>query len=145
MTTPSEPNSPTRLRLALSPVPGGRMDGGWWPHSRDLQVELADLVDHFPKNAGRVDRVVFSRPDWSTTPRKVKIARGMLKTGSFPEDDTHLMLLSLSTRKRLAVLVIPPETDAETARDLMRSAADPANLSTGTELLATASSGKVAQ
>jgi hypothetical protein len=131
-------DTPTRLRMALSPVSGGRLDGAWWPHTTDLEVELADLVDHFPEKAGRINRVVFSRPDWGTTPHKVKIARGTLKTGSFPADDTHLMVLSLSTMAQIDLLVIPPETDSDTAEALMVSATAPANVSTGSQLLAAA-------
>ena len=76
--TTSIPESPTatapanervglRLRL-LDPTAPGAVDGSWWPQSRDLAVELPDLVDHFPKERGQVHRVVFSRPDWDTGP-----------------------------------------------------------------------------
>ena len=37
------------LRLTMGAAAGkDRLDGGWWPHSRDLSTELADLVDSFP-------------------------------------------------------------------------------------------------
>ena len=39
------------------------LDGGWWPQSRDLAVELADLVDHFPQAHGRIQRAVYSPPE----------------------------------------------------------------------------------
>ena len=54
---------PLRLELRPLGVPG-HVDGGWWPQSRDLQVEAADLVDHFPVEVGRINRLLFSRPDW---------------------------------------------------------------------------------
>lgn len=127
------------LRLRLAPVPGlGALDGAWWPRSRDLEVELADLVDHFPASAGRISRVIFSPPDWRTSPRKVMVARGYLKTGSFPGDDTHVVLLKLSSGKQLEVLVVPPDSAPEAARELMASAAGPTNRRTGQELLARA-------
>lgn len=116
----------TQLRLSLSPHLGsGSLDGAWWPHSRNFERELADLIDHFPPGAGHVDRVLFSRSDWLTNPSRVEIDRGFIKTGSFPNDDTHLLVLKLSTGVDLNVLVIPPETTGEAARAILLRAATP--------------------
>ena len=124
-------------RLLLSPRPGvGAMDGAWWPHSRDFETEIADLIDHFPASAGRVSRVLFSRPDWDTCPRQIMAGRGRVKTGSFPEDDTHLVLLKLSSGVELKVLVVPSRLSDGSAQALMESAADPANRQVGSDLLA---------
>jgi hypothetical protein len=139
MTTSNEPTTPTRLRLTLSAAPGtGALDGGWWPRTTDLDVELADLVDHFPPEAGRIARAVYSRPDWTSRPRTVKVARGTLKTGSFPRDDTHVLVVSLATGERLTLLVVPPGTPPDDARELVRVAAEPTNLRAATELRAAA-------
>ncbi len=121
-------SSPARqpLRLQLSGSPGrGTLDGGWWPRSRDLDVELADLVDRLPAVVGRVDRARYSPPDWDTHPHSVRVARGRLKTGSFPSDDTHMMVLSMSTRTQLRLLVVPP--DQPRGEQAMTIAADPSN------------------
>src|SRR3954447_397461 len=79
---------PLRLRMGEAPAPGG-LQGGWWPQSRDLAVELADLVDHFLPERGRIVRATYSPPDWDPAPRRVPVARGYVKVGSFPRDDTH--------------------------------------------------------
>lgn len=111
MTTPtsSGPESGRApLRLRLSPTPGkGPVDGGWWPQSRDLAIELADLVDHFPPDHGRVVRAIYSPPDWDEPPRQVAVASGRVKVGSFPRDDTHVIRLKLSDRRVVYVQVIP--------------------------------------
>jgi hypothetical protein len=125
------------LRLQLSPTPySGALSGSWWPSSRDLQPELANLIDHFPAEVGHVSRGIFSRPDWDTVPRKVSVGRGLVKTGSFPRDDTHLMVLTLSTGRRLSLLVVPHDTEEEAARNLMARASDPANTRSAGQLLA---------
>ncbi len=130
--TPSTLNAPDvylprdLLRLQLSRSPGqGTLDGGWWPQSRDIEVELADLVDHLPAVIGRVDRALYSRPDWDTQPHSVPVARGRLKTGSFPSDDTHVIVLSLSSGTHLRLLVVPP--DHPLGDRAMMIAADPSN------------------
>jgi hypothetical protein len=115
----------------------GSVDGAWWPYSRNLEVELADLIDHFPADAGHVRRVLFSRPDWQSFPRRVAIGRGFIKTGSFPADDTHLLVLKLSTGAQLNVLVIPPETPPEAARAILLRAATASDKSSPSSLLAT--------
>ena len=130
------------LRLQLFSPPGrAAFDGGWWPQSRDIDIELAELVDRFPAAIGRVDRALYSRPDWDTQPRNVRVARGTLKTGSFPRDDTHLMILSMSTHTRLSLLVVPP--DHPTGQRAMAMAADPSNRLSAAEILASGS-GKAA-
>jgi uncharacterized protein DUF5994 len=128
-----QPRDP--VRVALSPRPGkATLDGAWWPQSRDLASELADLVDHFPVERGRVQRVLYSRPDWDTQPHRVVVARGLIKVGSYPQDDTHLMMLRMSTRTDLRLLVVPPEHP--TGTQAMRLAADPANRWSATQILA---------
>lgn len=122
------------LRLQLSGSPGrGSLDGGWWPHSRDIDTELAELVDGFPAAIGRVDRALYSRPDWDSQPRSVWVARGRIKIGSFPGDNTHMMVLSMSTQTRLMLLVVPPDHPRGT--QAMALAADASNRSSATEIL----------
>jgi hypothetical protein len=130
---PAGPRRPVRLRLSESP---GRavLDGGWWPQTRDIGVELADLVDHFPVHLGRVHRALYSSPDWNTRPRSVPTARGRVKTGSFPRDDTHLVVLRMSTRTSLRLLVVPPEHPAGALA--MGIAADPTNRWSAAQIVA---------
>ncbi len=128
------------LRLSIAEDPHGPVDGAWWPRSRDLVTEVADLVDHFPVEVGRLDRLLFSRPDWDdpegvATPRRVRAARGMVKTGSFPSDDTHLVVAKLSSGRRVRLVVVPPGTSESEARAVMTAAGGPDNHRTARELL----------
>lgn len=121
-----------RLRLSASRRTAG-LDGAWWPRSRDLRREVAHLVDDFPAELGRVDRVLYSGPDWDDRPRSVAVRRGRVKTGSFPGDDTHLVVLTMSTRDRLQLLVVPP--GHQRGQQTMTRAVDPASRATARQLL----------
>lgn len=127
--TPSVPATarPLRLRLSDKP-PAGGPHGVWWPRSRNLQAEAADLVDHFPPSVGRINRLLFSRPDWDDSTvggrgvRSIRAARGPVKVGSFPSDDTHLMILAMASGQQLKLMVIPSGIDpAEGERRLGRA------------------------
>lgn len=82
-------------------------------------------MDHLPLADVRVSRALFSRPDWDGRPHKVAVAGRSVKTGSFPEDDTHLMVVWLSSGVQLRLLVVPPDHPA--GEQAMAIAADPEN------------------
>lgn len=131
--------APLRLRLDNS-FQSGQLDGAWWPQSRDLQREAADLVDHFPALIGRIARLLFSRPDWDTVPgdpsiRRVQATRGTVKMGSFPSDDTHVVVLKMSSGERLRLLVVPADTEPNLASLAMQQAADDRNTQGASTLL----------
>ena len=89
--------APLRLRIAEHSC-RNRLDGGRCPQSRDLAVELADLVDHFPAQYGRIVHALVFRPDWKVAPRRIPFTGGCVKVGFFPRDDTHLIDLKASER-----------------------------------------------
>jgi hypothetical protein len=121
------PRPPIRLELADDPA-SGSLDGAWWPRSRALPAEVADLVDHFPTSVGHINRLLFSRPDWDDCVadgrgvRVVLVARGRVKVGSFPSDDTHLMIATLASGRRLRLLVIPSAMDSTEGERLLAGA-----------------------
>ena len=111
---PRTPNTQAKQRVALrlhlpDPTDRSAVDGSWWPQSRDLAVELADLVDHFPRQLGEVHRAVFSRPDWDTAPHRVRVTHGLVKVGSYPRDDSHQLWLMMSTGQLIRLSVRTPE------------------------------------
>jgi len=124
------PSTPVRepLRLRMSDRPGlDTLDGGWWPQSRDLAVELADLADHFPSSLGRVRHAIYSPPDWDSAPRRVRVSDGYVELDAVPQDDTHVVLLRTSQRSTLRVLVIPPEFSADQGAEAMLAATTTGN------------------
>jgi len=129
------------LRLRIGEHPGqDRLDGGWWPQSRDLAVELADLVGHFPSGHGRVVRALYSPPDWDFPPRRVPVGARHVKVGCFPRDDTHLIDLTMLDRsmlRRLRLLVVPPGLSAGQGEEALLAAATPGNDHPASSLLDT--------
>ena len=131
---PTPSRLPLRLRMADHPGKD-HLDGGWWPRTRELAVELADLVDRFPAEAGRVVRALVSPPDWDSTPRIVPVTGRYVKVGAFPRDDTHLILLKTSDRRTLHVLVVPPGFTVDQGDEALRASAETGNAHTATEVL----------
>ena len=92
------------------------------------------MVDHFPAANGRISRLVFSRPDWDNSShhgrgvRTIRAARGQVKVGSFPSDDTHLMILTMGSGERLKLLVIPSETPAAEGEQRLWAVAQPGSV-----------------
>jgi hypothetical protein len=130
--------SDTRAPLRLALTPGDQkqvLDGAWWPQSRDLPTELADLVDHFPSERARISRVVFSPPDWDGAQRRVQVAGRHVKAGSFPSDDTHVVVLRTSDRTYLTLLVVPPAYTTAQGEEAMLAAATPGNHYSASALL----------
>jgi hypothetical protein len=135
-----------RLRLALSESIGhGGLDGAWWPRSRNLETELADLVQRFPLSVGRIVRAVYSTPDWQPAPRRIRLGNGLVKVGSFPHDDNHRILLRLSNRQVLHVMVIPPDSSPSLALAAMTTAASPSNRDCAATILKDAQDAEVAE
>lgn len=132
----ADDRAPLRLRVDHK-ARTGPVDGAWWPQSRDLVTEAIDLVDHFPDDIGRVARLVYSRPDWDedSAARRMVTGRGTVKLGAFPHDDTHVMVVTLTSRERLVLVVVPPETEPDRAADVLDAAADASNTDDARTLL----------
>jgi hypothetical protein len=133
---PQAASSRTHLRLTLSASIGvGPLDGAWWPRSTNLEAELAELVDHFPAKSGRIVHAVFSVPDWRPAHRRIKVKRGIIKVGSFPRDDSHRIMLSLSSREILQLMVVPPHSSPSLALAVMARATSPSNCDSAATIL----------
>ena len=129
---------PLRLRMAKHEGRRGPLDGGWWPQSRNLEVELADLVDHFPSTSGRIVRATSSPPDWDDAPKRVPVRTGYIQVGFAAGDDTHVMLLRTSDRRELVILVIPSHLSEEQGEIALAGAATPNSSEGAVDLLARA-------
>ncbi|MBQ0916329.1 DUF5994 family protein [Streptomyces sp. RM99] len=114
-----------RLALRADGTSRGLLDGAWWPRSRDLPSELPALTDVLDPLWGRITRIAVNPEHWPVIPRQVPVNGHIVKVGWFtPEIDPHKLLLLSYGTGRWDLLVIPPETGAESAARLMAAASD---------------------
>ncbi|MEW1909363.1 DUF5994 family protein [Kitasatospora sp. NPDC085895] len=145
-TAPTAPESPVRLSLAPDGVRAGRLDGAWWPRSRDLLLELPSLAAEIDERWGRITRITVNPAQWPLIPRRIPVAGHTVHAGWFTtEQDEHMIMVCSYAPRRLNLLVVPPQTDAVDAARLMAEAADPASTRTASELLAWAASDGAAE
>ncbi|MEE4544843.1 DUF5994 family protein [Streptomyces sp. V4-01] len=139
--SPEVPVSSKELRVSLTPAGSApaRIDGAWWPYSRDVAAELPALIGELDVKWDRITHVTVNPAYWPAIPRKVSANGHVVKVGWFKEEqDRHqVMLLSYRTG-RWDLLVIPPQTPPATAAWLMAAAADPRRTATGSQLMAEA-------
>ena len=135
--TPRDDRPPCRLRLRSLDAPSGRhLDGGWWPHSRDLAQELPPLVTELSRTGFTTVRVVYRLHGWTETTRRMTIAGRRISLGGYRKqaDDT-IALLDGSGQRRLELLVIPPGTDPAVADRALTQAALDGDPESGAEVL----------
>ena len=139
MTAPQSvptPDSRRPLRLKLGHAPGqDRLDGAWWPYSRDLQAEMSHLVQQFPPTSGRISRAVYSLPDWDTAPRELVDGQRVIQVGASPGDDSHLLVVQLGDGRRLTLLVVPPDFTPGQGEEALLAGSTAGNRHTARELL----------
>ncbi|MFD0408927.1 DUF5994 family protein [Kitasatospora sp. NPDC127116] len=136
-TTPTARDSTARLSLTPGGVRPGRLDGAWWPRSRDLLLELPVLAAEIDERWGRITRITVNPAQWPVIPRRIPVAGHTVHAGWFTtEQDQHTVAVFSYAPRRLNLLVVPPETDAVDAARLMAEAADPANTMAASGLLA---------
>ncbi len=138
---PTAPIPAPAVRTSLKPVgeSGGRLDGAWWPRSRDLVHELPSLIAVLDKRWGRITRVTVNVRMWPLIPAEIPTGSHILRLGWFDteQEGADLCLLSYHTG-RWDLLVIPPECAPATAARLMAVAADTHNTQSASALLADA-------
>ncbi|MET4656479.1 DUF5994 family protein [Streptomyces fungicidicus] len=111
-----------RARVSLTAAPGS-LDGVWWPRSRALTRELPPLADAVGGAWGRITGITVSPAHWPVIPRWVSLAGRTVRVDWSAEGQDPHRLTLVSAGGRRDMLVIPPETGAVAAAQLMGPAA----------------------
>lgn len=111
------------VRARLGDRPGAdHLDGGWWPRSRDLAAELADLLHALPTGSRPV-LVEVHASAWDPGPGTVALPTGEVAVRRSSTTDPHLVRMTTAGGGRLELLVVPPTfTEAQGAEALLAAA-----------------------
>jgi hypothetical protein len=125
---------PLRLRLKPRAAPTGRVDGGWWPRSRDLTAELPSLLEVLTVRLGRVERVTYNLGQWKPIKRKVEIGGVLVRLGGFHTQHADTLLV-YGALGQVTLLVVPPEARRRAAHDALMTAGSRGNATEIAQLL----------
>jgi Family of unknown function (DUF5994) len=117
----------------------GFVQGGWWPQTDQLYIQLRRLLAALSSRSGTIERVIYDENNWASASLRIEF-RGhcvILKPSS-----TSSNTLTVNGKKfgTLVLLVVPPDTEPTAAHAAVMTAADPDDMSTAEELLAIAKS-----
>lgn len=118
-----------RLRLSMKPTAPttGYVDGAWWPRSRDLPTELPTLLAALAVRMGRIASVSYSLASWEAAPRRITVVGNSVRLAGFHYQHARALDVIGTDRRRIRLLVVPPEASASSADHTMTAAAQPAN------------------
>ncbi|QNI06985.1 hypothetical protein GAN17_12325 [Mycobacterium kubicae] len=132
---PTPPEHTPRLRLKPKAPVSGFVDGAWWPHSRDLTVELPDLLAVLSVRLGRINRVIYSLSEWASSPAKLTISGHTVRLGGYRYQPVNTVEVIGLNGARIVLLVVSPEAAPDQAHAVMMAAAGPNNALTVETLL----------
>lgn len=114
---PPPTDSAARVSFRQPVTASGFVDAGWWPRTRDLTAELPTLLELLWDVDRDITRVSFNLDAWQPAPRRMQLHGKSVRLGGFHHQSPLLVTLTNSWgHDRIDLLVIPPETDAATAR-----------------------------
>ncbi|GAA5137850.1 DUF5994 family protein [Pseudonocardia adelaidensis] len=115
-----------RLRLKPRAPVTGFVDGGWWPRSRDLPVELPALLAVLAVRMGPVESVSYNLDAWGPSPRRVTLDGRRVRLSGYRSQHPATIDV-LSAGHQLTLLVVPPEATPQAAHDALLAAGRRAN------------------
>ena len=129
------PEHTPRLRLKPKAPLSGYVDGAWWPRSDDLAAELPDLLAVLSVRLGRIDRVMYNVNEWAKASAKLATGGRAVRLDGYRLQPINTVEVLGLNRNKIALLVVPPNTDPDEAHATLMAAAAPGNDSTVDSLL----------
>ena len=111
-----------RVSLRADAGAGGQaFDGAWFPRTRDLAVEVPELIAELERRGVRIERFTYALDGWAPVPRKIVVQGRTVRTGGFRSMDPQVVCMTWDGgTKRADLLVVPPETDVLTGARALR-------------------------
>lgn len=129
------PEHTPRLRLKPKAPRSGYVDGAWWPHSDDLAAELPDLLAVLSVRLGQIDRVMYNVDEWAKAPAKLATGGRAVRLDGYRHQPISTVEVLGLNRSRIALLVVPTNTNPDDAHAALMAAAAPSSASTVDSLL----------
>lgn len=114
-----------RLVLAQRPTRRDRLHGAWWPRTTDIEQELEPMLSVLCARFNVVLGVMLNRDEWPGALLAGQSARvGKAKISWYGLAEPHLVVVVCGDGRRIALLLLPPETPEQIAltASLMASA-----------------------
>jgi Family of unknown function (DUF5994) len=128
-----------RLVIAQRPTRRDHLHGAWWPYTTDLERELAPMLTAVAARFRAVLGVMLNRDEWRDAPLAGQRARtDKAKISWYGLLEPHLVVLHCSGHRRVALLVLSPDTSEQIALTATLMASAPGNGLTTSETLARA-------
>jgi hypothetical protein len=122
------------LRLETTQTREGPLDGAWWPRTRDIETELPALISVLTGHLGPITRVGVDASAWEDVPTRLVIDDQVVHLDSYSVgDDT--VLVTRGDNDLFALLVVPPDTTADAAREAMARAVRADNITQAAQIL----------
>ncbi|MFD7094175.1 DUF5994 family protein [Streptomyces xanthophaeus] len=122
------------LRLETTRSREGLLDGAWWPRSRNIETELPALISVLTGHLGPITRVGVDASAWNGLPVRLVIDDRVVHLDSDPVGD-GTVLITRGHNDHFALLVVPPDTTADAAREAMARAVRADNITEAAQLL----------
>jgi hypothetical protein len=136
-----------RLALRSATERGGFVDGGWWPRSLDLAMELPDVLLALFASGYVVHRVTYNLVGWQQPPPTIAVAGRRISLGGVRNQSRSSITLvdtantNSPTVNRLNLVVVPPDSDPWVADRALRMAGQDGLRLRPSEILVQARSG----
>jgi hypothetical protein len=121
------PDRSARLILDRHATGRGRLDGGWWPHSRDAQAQLPGLVTELSDRFGAVLRLAVDVSAWDEIPDRITVCGNVARVARYT-DTNHVIVVTLGHDEHLKLLVVPPSAPDQAARAALAMSSRPGAL-----------------
>ncbi|MEU9372539.1 DUF5994 family protein [Streptomyces sp. NPDC048255] len=123
------------LRLETTRSCQGLLDGAWWPRSRNATTELPALITALTAHLGAITRVGLDASAWQRDiPTRLVIDDQVVHLDSDPVGD-GTVLITRGHNDHFTLLVVPPGTTADAAREAMARAVRADNITQAAQIL----------
>jgi hypothetical protein len=128
-----------RLVITERPVRRDHLHGAWWPHTTDIERELAPMLSLAVTRLRAVLGVSLNRDEWPGAALELRSpSMTRIRVSWYGLTESHLAVLHCGGQNRIALLVLPPDTPKEVALTAMLMASSPGNSLTTAETLTSA-------